>query len=214
MCLYPEIHLALNLFSSMYSTVNRLCQWLILEGKSKRKYFLPSILSWLVFCACFRTVLLQAEWTMVGQFRSMLVRFFNCWAPKNNWPPDIILLIDIWLGGKYFYVSLDGDNSCIHGSNVGMLQWSILVMTYKQHLTCLQVYNDKKLSHKWLSFFFNQIFNNRALAANFTDNSNFKIGKNIVENRFFILNNKISYDSLNLKYTTFKIHCKKWCKLM
>ena len=41
-------------------------------------------------------------------------------------PPDVVTLIDVWLKGRYFYVSLDGDNSFVHESNTGTVQGSIL----------------------------------------------------------------------------------------
>ena len=41
-------------------------------------------------------------------------------------PRDVIKMIDIWLLGHYFYVSLDGVNSYVHGLSVGMVQGFIL----------------------------------------------------------------------------------------
>ena len=41
-------------------------------------------------------------------------------------PSDIILLVSEWLTTRYFYVSLEGGNSCIHSSGVGTVQGSIL----------------------------------------------------------------------------------------
>ena len=82
-------------------------------------------------------------------------------------------------------------------------------MLYKHTLLLHKIYNDNTRSPEWLDLFMNQTFNNRLLHANFVDMSNFKIGKNIQSNRFHPLNNKISYNSLNLNYIAFKIHCKK-----
>ena len=45
--------------------------------------------------------------------------------------------------------------------------------------------------------------------ANFINTSNFKIGKNMLSNRFIILNNKITLSSLNKSYGSFKIDCKR-----
>ena len=41
-------------------------------------------------------------------------------------PLDVISLVKIWLTDRYFYVSLDGDNSYVRDCNVGTVQGSIL----------------------------------------------------------------------------------------
>ena len=41
-------------------------------------------------------------------------------------PDDMINLISNWLTERYFYVSIEGENSFIHMSNVGTVQGSIL----------------------------------------------------------------------------------------
>ena len=82
-------------------------------------------------------------------------------------------------------------------------------MTYKHALLLHKVYNDEKMTHEWQSLFFNQSFNNRALNANFIDTSKYKIGKNLIENRLTFLNNKITYDMLNMEYPSYKIKCKE-----
>ena len=41
-------------------------------------------------------------------------------------PPKMINLVRIWLTDRYFYISLDGDNSYVHDCNVGTVQGSIL----------------------------------------------------------------------------------------
>ena len=41
-------------------------------------------------------------------------------------PSDIVLLISEWLQTRYFYVSIEGDNSYVHQSGVGTVQGSIL----------------------------------------------------------------------------------------
>ena len=57
------------------------------------------------------------------------------------------------------------------------------VMIYKHALILHKVYNDEHMSHEWQSLFFNQSFNNRLPYTNCVENSNFKIGKNLIENR-------------------------------
>ena len=41
-------------------------------------------------------------------------------------PSDIVFLVSEWLTTRYFYVSLEGGNSCIHSCVVGTVQGSIL----------------------------------------------------------------------------------------
>ena len=41
-------------------------------------------------------------------------------------PRDIITLLSEWLRNRYFYVSIDGENSYMHHSEVGTVQGSIL----------------------------------------------------------------------------------------
>ena len=81
-------------------------------------------------------------------------------------------------------------------------------MIYKHALLLHKIYNDENSSQEWLSLFFNKTFNNRAMAANFIDNSKFKVGKNLIENRLTLLNNTINYQMLNQTYESYKITCK------
>ena len=83
------------------------------------------------------------------------------------------------------------------------------MMIYKHALLLHKTYNNESKSSEWLDLFMNQTFNNRILHANFLDLSNFKIGKNLQSNRFPLLNNKISYESLNQDFAQFKVLCKE-----
>ena len=83
------------------------------------------------------------------------------------------------------------------------------IMAYKHALLLHKVYNDNSNSPEWLDLFANQTFNNRSRLANFIEINKYKIGKNLLCNRFTILNNKISYESLNLSYESYKINCKE-----
>ena len=82
------------------------------------------------------------------------------------------------------------------------------VMKYKHAIQLHKVYNNSNPSFDWLSLFFNQNFNNRATTVKFFDTSTYKIGKNLLANRFKILNNEIQYDWLNMSLESFKIKCK------
>ena len=65
------------------------------------------------------------------------------------------------------------------------------------------------MSPECQSLFFNQSFNNRVPFAYFIDSSNYKIGKNLIENRLTFLNNNISYAMLNLEYPSYQVKCKE-----
>ena len=81
-------------------------------------------------------------------------------------------------------------------------------MKYKHALLLHKYYNDSTNSPEWLDLFTNQTFNDRMVNANFLDLSTYKIGKNIISNRFTILNNKIPLVQLNKDYLSFKLTCK------
>ena len=83
------------------------------------------------------------------------------------------------------------------------------MMQYKHVTQLYKVYNSENQSNDWLDLFFNQNFNSRNNKANFIDNSVCKIGKNTMTNRLNLLNNKITYDWLNLSIETYKIKCKE-----
>ena len=72
----------------------------------------------------------------------------------------------------------------------------------------LKTYNEESASYDWLSLFFNQNFYTRSDFANFFDSSNFKVGKNLLSNRFVTLNGNLKYEWLNLPLNSFKIKCK------
>jgi hypothetical protein len=80
---------------------------------------------------------------------------------------------------------------------------------YKHSLLLHKAYNDDNNSPEWLDLFSNQTFNDRNTKVNFIDLSVFKIGKNILSNRFSILNGKIEYEMLNKNYLSYKLSCKK-----
>ena len=52
-------------------------------------------------------------------------------------PRDIITLLSEWLRNRYFYVSIEGENSCIHHSEVGTVQGLILGLIYTHSLSVL-----------------------------------------------------------------------------
>ena len=82
------------------------------------------------------------------------------------------------------------------------------IMKYKLSIVLYKTYNDESQNFDWLSLFFNQNFNALTEFVNFFDCSSFKIGKNLLSNRFIILNGSIKYDWLNLPFNSYKIKCK------
>ena len=81
--------------------------------------------------------------------------------------------------------------------------------TYRHAILLHKVYNDETTNQNRLDLFFNQQFNDRWETAKFFDTKNYKIGSNILSNRFIILNGKIKYDWLNLPFNSFKLKCKE-----
>ena len=55
---------------------------------------------------------------------------------------------------------------------------------------------------------FNQTFNRRNRGVMTYEDSLIKIGKNILSNRFNVINNLIDHDWLNLSEAAYKIKCK------
>ena len=82
------------------------------------------------------------------------------------------------------------------------------VMKYRLAIQLHKLYNDNYTNNDWIDLNLQQNFNSRQTCVRITDCSNVKVGKNILVNRLGVLNNLISYDSLNLSLIAFKLHCK------
>ena len=82
------------------------------------------------------------------------------------------------------------------------------LMSFKLALLLHKAYNKETVSPELIDLFFNQTFNSRETKANFIDLSKYKIGTNVLSNRYKILNGKISFDMLNKSYESYKIECK------
>ena len=80
---------------------------------------------------------------------------------------------------------------------------------YTHALLLHKTYNDETMSNDWLNLFFNQQFNQRELNVKFYNTSSYRIGNNIISNRFTILNGKIKLSWLNDSYESYKIKCKE-----
>ena len=61
----------------------------------------------------------------------------------------------------------------------------------------------------WLDLNFQQVFGGRTRTFNFAKTNNYKIGLNLICNRFHSLNGRIDYSWMNESYESFKIRCKK-----
>ena len=80
--------------------------------------------------------------------------------------------------------------------------------TYRHAILLHKTYNDTTLNNNWLDLFFNQHFNGRCNTVNFVNTKQYKIGNNLLSNRFVILNGKINYEWLNLPFESYKLKCK------
>ena len=84
----------------------------------------------------------------------------------------------------------------------------IQITLYKHSLLLHKIYNDESMGLNWVNLFFNQNFNERDNSVKFFNTSNYKVGNNIIANRFVILNGKIPNDWLNSTFENYKIKCK------
>ena len=79
---------------------------------------------------------------------------------------------------------------------------------YKHALQLYKLFNSTQMSDDWVSLNVQQNFNGRNEKIQVFHISNYKVGRNLMVNRFKILNNKIDYSWFNASFETFKIKCK------
>ena len=79
---------------------------------------------------------------------------------------------------------------------------------YKHALQLFKLFISNNMSEDWISLNFQQNFNGRNDKIQFFNVSNYKVGRNLLVNRFLHLNNKIKYSWLNDLFNTFKVKCK------
>ena len=79
---------------------------------------------------------------------------------------------------------------------------------YKLALAMFTLFNTQEPTMDWLDMNFQQTFNQRYNFLNFVNTASYKVGSNILCNRFACLNKKIEHDWLNLTKESFKIKCK------
>ena len=82
------------------------------------------------------------------------------------------------------------------------------MLKYKLSLQIYKLYNSEKMTEDWIDLNNQQNFNARVNKLLVSNNSNYKIGKNLLVNRFTTLNNQIELNWLNLSFDSYKIKCK------
>ena len=78
---------------------------------------------------------------------------------------------------------------------------------YKHALLLHKIYNDDS-NITWSDLFFSQHFNQRNQTIKFFNTANYKVGNNLLTNRFVLLNGKIELSWLNDSFNSYKIKCK------
>ena len=80
---------------------------------------------------------------------------------------------------------------------------------YKHAIQLFKLYNSTNMSDDWVELNFQQNHNGRNEKLLIFTTSNYKVGQNLLVNRFKALNNKINLNWLNESLNSFKIKCKK-----
>ena len=80
---------------------------------------------------------------------------------------------------------------------------------YKHAILLHKLHNSPLMTEDWISLNFQQNFNGRNDKIQIYNVSNYKVGQNLLVNRFKSLNNKISFNWFNESLESFKVKCKK-----
>ena len=80
---------------------------------------------------------------------------------------------------------------------------------YKHALQLYKLFNSNNMSEDWISLNIQQNFNRRNNTIQLINASNYKVGRNLLVNRFLNLNNKINFTWFNDSFNTFKVKCKQ-----
>ena len=83
------------------------------------------------------------------------------------------------------------------------------ISTYKHALQLFKLFNSSNMSDDWVSLNLQQNFNRRNDRIQLFNVSNYKVGRNLLVNRFLNLNNKINFSWFNESFDTFKVKCKQ-----
>ena len=95
----------------------------------------------------------------------------------------------------------------IHSINKRALQSRILL--FKHAVTLHRLVNNEIPSFEWLALHFNIILTSRMVNFKVIPQFNYKVGQNILTNRFSVINGQIPLNWLNKSYASFKLLCKK-----
>ena len=79
---------------------------------------------------------------------------------------------------------------------------------YKHAIQLYKLHNSTSMTDDWVSLNTQQYFNGRNNKFQVFNMSNYKVGRNLLVNRFKSLNNKIDYLWFNESFNSFKIKCK------
>ena len=79
---------------------------------------------------------------------------------------------------------------------------------YRHCLLLYKVFNNSVPTKDWLDLNFKMIQTSRQTTFEISNNSNYKVGNNILSNRLSCINKRIPLEMLNLSIETFKIRCK------
>ena len=79
---------------------------------------------------------------------------------------------------------------------------------YKHALQLFKLHNSTTMTEDWVSLNFQQNFNGGNDNVQIFNSSNYKVGENLLVNRFKTLSNKIPLSWLNESINSFKIKCK------
>ena len=85
----------------------------------------------------------------------------------------------------------------------------VQMSTYKHALQLYKLFNSNNMSDDWISLNIQQNFNRRNKTIKLCNASNYKVGRNLLVNRFLNLNNKINFTWFNDSFNTFKVKCKQ-----
>ena len=79
---------------------------------------------------------------------------------------------------------------------------------YKHAIQLHKLYNSTTMTEDWISLNLQQYFNSTNEKVQIFNVSNYKVGQNLIVNRFRPLNNKINFNWLNESLDSFKVKCK------
>ena len=91
-----------------------------------------------------------------------------------------------------------------------LTKWAtpLQITIYKHALQLYKLYNTNIMTEDWISLNHQQVSNGRNEKFQVFNISNYKVGQNLLVNRFKSLNNKIQFSWFNDSYNTFKLKCK------